>query len=282
MAPSTRSSNRDPNRPSTHPYQTIQNVKPLQTEGSRRPGEEWDTIRRTRFYTAYDRRPEDESLRSLSRRLNISVSTACYLLKKREELGTAAYRRTRPLVQANGGHLGRPPKLAQETVEMLLSPRNPVRREPLRKQIAFHGLGVSKRRLQRRLKQGRKERLSRIRNEAARRRKERLEEERKREEKNERKMMEETEQAIKMEETQQQALPQPLQTETPQVLQTENKEETPRQEALPLHPETQQALQMETQQPQPSLLQTSEETPQASQTEKKQEKQQAPQMCDMR
>ncbi|KAL2403340.1 hypothetical protein ABEF95_001268 [Exophiala dermatitidis] len=213
MAPSTGSSNRD--RRSTPPYQTIQIVKPLQAEGSRRPGEEWDTIRRTRFYTAYDRRPEDESLRAFSRRLNMSVSTACHWLKKREQLGTAAYRRTRPLVKDNGGHLGRPPKLAQETVEMLLSPsRNPVRREPLRKQIAFHGLEVSKRTLQRRLKQGKRERLSRIRKEAARRRKERLEEERKKE----------GNEAIQWKTgTQQEG----LQTETPLVLQSENKEEAP-------------------------------------------------------
>ena len=90
-----------------------------------RPGD-YDTIKKLRFYNAYDNRNPNESLRSIAREYAPSLPTAHRWLKERNQLGSPTYRRTRKL----STRLGRRLVVLKEQCQMLVSPsRNPVRNQ---------------------------------------------------------------------------------------------------------------------------------------------------------
>lgn len=119
------------------------------TPPDRKPSSEYDTIKRNRFYDAWDNRQHGESLRHVSGRVGLPPSTCSDWLRQRIELGRDAHRRTRRVARK---HLGRPFKLSTATIEMLVGPQNPVRGLPLHRQIAYHNLNVTTSTLQRALK----------------------------------------------------------------------------------------------------------------------------------
>ena len=108
------------------------------------------TLKRVRFFDAYDDQYPSKSLRLISRENQLHVSTASYWLRQREQLGSPAYRHTRQRSEI----LGRRPKVSKEQCEILVSPtQNPVRDQHYEVQIKHHNLDTSVRQLQRRLKQ---------------------------------------------------------------------------------------------------------------------------------
>jgi predicted AAA+ superfamily ATPase len=130
MAPTTRSKSR-------------------QTTPERQPKRrEHDTIKKNRFYQAYDDRNATESLRSICRSIPLPESSGRFLLRQRELLGSLAYRKTRPQSE----NLGPGAKVSHDTFQMLVSTSNPVRTEPYEVQISHHNLPIKKRALQAGLK----------------------------------------------------------------------------------------------------------------------------------
>ncbi len=110
---------------------------------------EADTIKRTRFFNAYDDHYTYQSLRSIAADSGTTVSSAHRWLQQRDALGSPAYRRTRK----RSSYLGRRSRVSKEQCQMLVSPsRNSVRNQSYEAQIRYHKLGVKKRQLQRRLK----------------------------------------------------------------------------------------------------------------------------------
>ena len=77
MAPSTRNTNRDTPLP----------------DGVLR--KESDTIKKLRFFNAYDKRSADESQSSISRDIGVSQTTGSRWLQERRILGSPAYGRSR-------------------------------------------------------------------------------------------------------------------------------------------------------------------------------------------
>jgi hypothetical protein len=131
MAPSTRATYRE-----TTPINQSQSC-------------EYDTVKKTRFFNAYDKQSSSSSIRSVAAQYGIADKTARRWLHEREIHGSIAYRRSRK----RSIRLGRLPKLSHDTCEMLVSPsRNPVRNQLYEAQIQYHNLNVSKRTVQRRLK----------------------------------------------------------------------------------------------------------------------------------
>jgi transposase len=122
-----------------------------QTPPERRSrGIQADTIKKTRFFEAFDKRDNAESLRSVSKAVDIPESTARRWLHERNQLGSKAYRRTRNL----SDRLGRKSRVSDETCKMLVSPsRNPVRDQLYEAQIEYFQLPIKRRQLQTRLKQ---------------------------------------------------------------------------------------------------------------------------------
>jgi hypothetical protein len=109
---------------------------------------EANTVKKRRFYSLFDAKPANQSLRAFSQVSRIPESTARRWLRQREILGTPAYRRTRRLSQ----RIGPPLKVTHRQVQSLLDhDSNPVRNEPLSVQIAHHKLDISERQLQYRL-----------------------------------------------------------------------------------------------------------------------------------
>jgi hypothetical protein len=131
MAPSIRSTI----RPSTP-------MKP-------RKRKEYDTIKKARFFDAYDDRKPGVSLRTVADEYTPSFSTAQRWLNERAKLGSLALRRTRKLIK----RLGPSPRVSLNTYKILVSPsRNPVRDQQYEAQIVFHSLLIKRRTLQKRLK----------------------------------------------------------------------------------------------------------------------------------
>jgi len=130
MAPSTRAIY----RPSTPPNQT----GPIEA----------DTIKRTKFYDLWDAKPREQSRRSFCTKNGYNECTARKWLNQRMELGSPAYRRTRPRSKI----LGRTSKIQKKQVQLLLSPsRNPHRIERFEVMIEHFNLGVKPQQLRRRL-----------------------------------------------------------------------------------------------------------------------------------
>jgi hypothetical protein len=107
---------------------------------------EADTVKKTRFFEAFDsqKRGEDGSLQSLAVKHGITKQTAYNWLRQRQIQGSPAYRRSRKLSK----RLGRQPKLTDEQLRRLLSPSNPVRNQHYEHQIEHFGLSCGIRTLQ--------------------------------------------------------------------------------------------------------------------------------------
>jgi hypothetical protein len=121
MAPSTRRTARPttPNRPTRA------------TEAT--------TGEKIEFFKDYDRDCEDKTLASISAPYHITDRTARNWLKTRKELGSPVYHYTRKLSKV----LGRRSRISKETVDMLLlSSRNPVRKQRLEAQIEYHNIDI--------------------------------------------------------------------------------------------------------------------------------------------
>ena len=124
MAPTTRSTNRE-----TTPD------KPIEVG-------EFDTVEKSRFFEAYDARPQGQSMREFSKSSKVSKTTASRWLKERNKLGSPAYRRMRKRSKI----LGPREKLERIAYKMLVSPsRNPVRDQQYEAQIEYHHLRVAPR-----------------------------------------------------------------------------------------------------------------------------------------
>ena len=94
---------------------------------------EYDTIRKCRFYDAFDSRKKSDSLRQICKnpRINIPPSTARRWLRERDILGSKASRRTRKISR----RLGRKYKVAEATLAPLLDENNPLNTKPYATQI---------------------------------------------------------------------------------------------------------------------------------------------------
>ena len=111
------------------------------------------TTRKTRFYNALAREGDTKSLRQISKDNKISEKTGRRWKAQYLEMGELAKRRTRPRSKV----LGHKSRVSKSTCKMLVSPsRNPVRKQPLETQIAYHDLPVGKRQLRRLLKKNTK------------------------------------------------------------------------------------------------------------------------------
>ena len=112
-----------------------------------------DTIKKARFFNAWDARDTTKPMRSILEATDTTKPTALRRLKQRDELGTPALRRTRKL----SDRLGRKSRISDETCKMLVSPsRNPVRDQLYEAQIEYHHLPIKARQLKTRLKQATK------------------------------------------------------------------------------------------------------------------------------
>lgn len=108
------------------------------------------TRRKCKFFDALTRNAGTKSLRRISRECGIGESTGRDWKKQFMNMGSEAKRRTRP----RSGILGGNSKVSKAMCKMLVSPsQNPVRKQPLDTQIAFHGIQVKTRQLQRKLKE---------------------------------------------------------------------------------------------------------------------------------
>ena len=110
------------------------------------PGEA-NTVKKTKFFDAWDARPKGESQRAFCNRTKYLRTTTQRWLDQRDQLGDIAYRHTRQL----SNRLGRPSRVQKKHVKKLLDPKiNSVRHEPLEVQIAEFDLRISVRQLRRR------------------------------------------------------------------------------------------------------------------------------------
>lgn len=130
------------------PPSTRNKFRPSTPEYQPEPGES-NTVKKTRFFEAYDGRVAGDSLRSISTRFGVSHSTGSRWLKSRKIIGSPAYRRLRN----RSNKLGKRSQVSPETCKMLISPsRNPVRDQRLEAQIVYHNLPVKRRQLRNLLK----------------------------------------------------------------------------------------------------------------------------------
>lgn len=90
------------------------------------------------------------SRRAIAADCGISESTARDWDRKYKEMGSLAFRRTRP----RSAILGRKSKVTKAMCKLIVSPtRNPIRKQPYEVQIPYFKLPVQKRQLQRKLKE---------------------------------------------------------------------------------------------------------------------------------
>lgn len=71
---------------------------------------EADTIKKSRFYQAWDEREEGESQTAIAARIGTSQTTVSRWLKERTQIGSPAYRKTRRRLE----QLGRRSKVTKE------------------------------------------------------------------------------------------------------------------------------------------------------------------------
>jgi hypothetical protein len=129
--------------PSTH-----STAHPSTLTRSSRPSKYY-TIKKVRFFNAYDASNPRVSLRAITSTYAPSQRTTRRWLEERTQLGSPGLRRTRKLSK----NLGPRPKVLAETCKMLVSPsQNPVHDQLYEVQIKHHHLNVKPRTLQRRLK----------------------------------------------------------------------------------------------------------------------------------
>ncbi|KAF1988676.1 hypothetical protein K402DRAFT_391902, partial [Aulographum hederae CBS 113979] len=93
---------------------------------------EHDTIKRARFFDAYDNKENATSLGEICRQPDIDLppSTARTWLKKRELLGDQALRRTRKI----NSRLGRKSKVSASDLEKITNQKDPIHEEPYENQ----------------------------------------------------------------------------------------------------------------------------------------------------
>jgi hypothetical protein len=108
---------------------------------------EYDTIKRSRFFDAFDSKENSTSLGEIARlpEINIPPSTARTWLKKREILGDQARRRTRK----TSSRLGRKSKVSAADLKKLTNQNDPIHEEPYEKQANTLDTQPSGRTLQR-------------------------------------------------------------------------------------------------------------------------------------
>jgi len=98
-------------------------------------GKDATTTRKCKFYDALARDGGTKSMRRIVKDCGISEGTGRYWKKQWESLGPLAKRSTRK----RSTIVGRNSKISKSTCKMLVSPsRNPVQKQPLGAQIAFH------------------------------------------------------------------------------------------------------------------------------------------------
>jgi hypothetical protein len=131
MAPPTRS----------RPFQSL-SLSPL-------AGKEATTIRRTRFYNALSNPKDKRSNRALCNDLGITEGCGRYWKKQYEALGSRALRTTRK----NSTVLGAKSKVTKAICKKIVSPSNPVRKQPYEVQIKYHDIPVGVRQLQGKIKE---------------------------------------------------------------------------------------------------------------------------------
>ena len=120
----------------------------LSSSSPQKHHKEADTVKRTRFFDAFDRKG-DQAKEEFCGENKILRRTANRWLKERAILGSPAYRKNRK----RSKRLGRKPKIPKEQLDVLVSPtQNPVRDQPYETQIAYHGIEASVKTLQRSLR----------------------------------------------------------------------------------------------------------------------------------
>ena len=103
-----------------------------------------DTLKKTKFFQAYDARIASETLESISSDFSIHHTTGTRWLRDRELYGSKAYRRTRKRSEI----LGRKSRVSKETCKLLISPsRNPIRDQTYEAQIKYHDIDIKPRAL---------------------------------------------------------------------------------------------------------------------------------------
>ncbi len=111
---------------------------------------EADTVKKTRFFHAYDKEISFKSLRQIAREEQTDEGTARRWIKQRNNIGSLAYRHTRKM----SNKLGRRLKITKKVCKILVSPsRNPVRNQLYDAQIAFYNIPVKRRQLQKKLRE---------------------------------------------------------------------------------------------------------------------------------
>ena len=110
-----------------------------------------DTPKRCRFFNAFDDNLADDIIRQICKRSNIDIdeATGRRWLKKRDQYGEIAERRTRKL----GARLGRPPACDYSVVKEITDPQHDLHLESLATVSRELDLGVSERTIRRQLKQ---------------------------------------------------------------------------------------------------------------------------------
>ena len=100
---------------------------------------EHDTVKKSRFFEAYNTQHEEKSLYTICKSQKVAYTTAQRWLHQRVILGDLAHRRTRPLSEK----LGRPEIVSPETYKFLVSDENSVRNQLCDFQVEYHQLEVS-------------------------------------------------------------------------------------------------------------------------------------------
>lgn len=109
----------------------------------------WETPKRRDFFYDLEKYSSTKSMRAICRDNKIDERTGRRWKKQQETFGLIAMRRTRGISKK----LGRPLKLSKSTCEMLVSKKNPLRRQPYEVMIEELKLPVQKRQLQRKLRE---------------------------------------------------------------------------------------------------------------------------------
>jgi hypothetical protein len=102
---------------------------------------EFDTIKRSRFFRAFDTKQKGDSLAGICKQPDISIapSTGRKWLKQRETLGSPAKRRTRKI----STRIGRPTKVSEEVLDRVIDPNDPLNDKPYETIIEELGLNIS-------------------------------------------------------------------------------------------------------------------------------------------
>jgi transposase len=118
---------------------------PPPSESAETTRREADTIRKTRFFEAYDGRQPGDTIDTIAKAQGVNRWAADTWLRQRRAIGIAAYRRT-------GKHRsGRPKKITDAQVNQLLDNNNPVRTQHYECQMQHFNIHGTTRTLQRAL-----------------------------------------------------------------------------------------------------------------------------------